>query len=481
MYRYIVNRVLLVVPTLVGAAALVFVLMRLIPGDICMVRLGSGGASVDPRALAVCHAELGLDRPLVLQFLDFAWGFFRLDFGISMWSGKPVAEEIAARLPISLEIAVMATVVAILIAIPLGTISALWQNSWIDHVVRTVAIAGIATPSFWLGIVSILVVLDVSHALFGAAWMPPIDYVPFWQDPLRNLSMVILPALTVGYRYSAVTMRMTRSAMLEVLREDYIRTARAKGLVEQLIINRHALKNALLPVVTLIGIEFAFLIGGLVVTEQVFNLNGVGRLFVLAVQNQDYTLTQALVMLTVAIFVLANLVVDLLYAWLVARRHHWLLPPPAARHSRPGAGAGDGGRRPLGRVDRALQPDIERFCRHDGTAELGTHHGHRSVRPRPALPHRVRRAHCPDRGILLRDRRGGRRSRARRGKRLFRRPPRPRPAARYGRGDGLPADHHGGRRHRHLRRRRLQRDRGDHNSAHPPLRAGRALERACDP
>ncbi len=319
MYRYIVNRVLLVVPTLVGAAALVFVLMRLIPGDICMVRLGSGGASVDPRALAVCHAELGLDRPLVLQFLDFAWGFFRLDFGISMWSGKPVAEEIAARLPISLEIAVMATVVAILIAIPLGTISALWQNSWIDHVVRTVAIAGIATPSFWLGIVSILVVLDVSHALFGAAWMPPIDYVPFWQDPLRNLSMVILPALTVGYRYSAVTMRMTRSAMLEVLREDYIRTARAKGLVERLIVNRHALKNALLPVVTLIGIEFAFLIGGLVVTEQVFNLNGVGRLFVLAVQNQDYTLTQALVMLTVAIFVLVNLAVDLLYAWLDPR------------------------------------------------------------------------------------------------------------------------------------------------------------------
>jgi len=319
MYRYIVNRVLLVVPTLVGAAALVFVLMRLIPGDICMVRLGSGGTSVDPRALAVCHAELGLDRPLVLQFLDFAWGFFRLDFGISMWSGKPVAEEIAARLPISLEIAVMATVVAILIAIPLGTISALWQNSWIDHVVRTVAIAGIATPSFWLGIVSIMVVLDVSHALFGAAWMPPIDYVPFWQDPLRNLSMVILPALTVGYRYSAVTMRMTRSAMLEVLREDYIRTARAKGLAERLIINRHALKNALLPVVTLIGIEFAFLIGGLVVTEQVFNLNGVGRLFVLAVQNQDYTLTQALVMLTVAVFVFANLVVDLLYGWLDPR------------------------------------------------------------------------------------------------------------------------------------------------------------------
>jgi peptide/nickel transport system permease protein len=319
MHRYIVNRVLLLIPTLVGAAAVVFVLMRLIPGDICVLRLGSGGMSVNPRAIALCHAELGLDRPLIFQFLDFVWGFFRLDFGISMWSGKPVAEEIAARLPISLEIAAMATVIAILIAIPLGTISALKQNSWIDHVVRTVAIAGIATPSFWLGIVSLLAVLSISNAVFGAPWMPPIDYVPFWQDPLHNLSVVLLPALTVGYRYSAVTMRMTRSAMLEVLREDYIRTARAKGLIERLIVNRHALKNALLPVVTLIGIEFAFLIGGLVVTEQVFNINGVGRLLVLAIQNQDYTLTQALVMLTVAIFVLANLVVDLLYAWLDPR------------------------------------------------------------------------------------------------------------------------------------------------------------------
>ena len=209
--------------------------------------------------------------------------------------------------------------VALAIAIPLGTISALKQNSWTDHIVRTIAIAGIATPSFWLGIMALLIVLDVTSALTGSPWMPPIDYVPIWEDPIRNLSIVILPALTVGYRYSAVTMRMTRSAMLEVMREDYIRTARAKGLVHHLIINRHALKNAMLPVVTLIGIEFAFLIGGLVVTEQVFNLNGIGRLFVLAVQNQDYTLTQALVMLVVAIFVLTNLVVDLFYAWLDPR------------------------------------------------------------------------------------------------------------------------------------------------------------------
>src|SRR6266851_3032705 len=303
MYRYIVKRILLVIPTLVGAAALVFLLMRLIPGDICVVRLGSGGGSFDERAVTACHAQLGLDHPVFLQFVDFVWGFFRGDFGISMWSGKPVAYEIAARFPISLEICILAVVVAKVIAIPL----------------RTISIAGLATPSFWLGILVILAILDISQAAFGAPWMPPIDYVPLWQDPLRNLSMAILPALTVGYRTSAVTMRMTRSAMLEVLREDYIRTARAKGLIERIIINRHALKNALLPVVTLIGIEAAFLIGGLVVTEQVFNLNGVGRLFVLAVQNQDYTLTQALVMLVVAVFVLTNTVVDLIYAWLDPR------------------------------------------------------------------------------------------------------------------------------------------------------------------
>jgi peptide/nickel transport system permease protein len=319
MYQYIAKRVFLVIPTLLGAAVLVFVLMRLIPGDICVVRLGAGGSTFDPRAVAACHHEIGLDQPLYVQFFDFIWGFCRLNFGISMWSGKPVTTEIIARLPISLEIALLATAVAVSIAIPLGTISALKQNTWIDVVVRTIAIGGIATPAFWLGIVSILVVLDVTGAVFGRPWMPPIDYVPIWKDPIRNLSMAILPALTVGYRYAAVSMRMTRSAMLEVMREDYIRTARAKGLIDKIIINRHALKNALLPVVTLLGIEFAFLIGGLVVTEQVFNLNGVGRLFVQAVQNQDYTLTQALVMLTVTIFVLCNLAVDLLYAWLDPR------------------------------------------------------------------------------------------------------------------------------------------------------------------
>ena len=319
MHRYIISRLLLTVPTLLGAAALVFILMRLIPGDICLVRLGGGGTSFSAQALATCHTEIGIDKPWLLQFLNFIWGLARGDLGISMWSGKPVVSEIATRFPVSLEVAVLATALAVMIAIPLGTISALKQNTWIDLAVRTFSIAGIATPSFWLGIISILLVLDVTQAISGHPWMPSIDYVPLWKDPIRNLSIVMLPAITVGYRYAAVSMRMTRSAMLEVLREDYIRTARAKGLIEKIVINRHALKNALLPVVTVIGIEFAFLIGGLVVTEQVFNLNGIGRLMVQAVQNQDYTLTQALVMLTVAVFVFTNLAVDLLYAWLDPR------------------------------------------------------------------------------------------------------------------------------------------------------------------
>lgn len=321
MYAYMIKRVLLAIPTLVGAAALVFLLMRLIPGDICVVRLASGGGTFDPRAVAQCHHDLGLDRPVLVQFGAFVWGLFTFDFGISMWSGHPVTEEIAIRLPISLEIAILATVFVVLIAVPLGMISALKQNSWIDHIVRSVAMGGIAMPSFWIGIVSIILVLDLTQYFTGTPWMPPIDYVPIWQHPIRNLSMALLPAITVGYRYAAVVMRMTRSAMLDVLREDYIRTARAKGLMNHIIINRHALKNALLPVVTLVGIEFAFLIGGLVVTEQVFNLNGIGRLFVQSVQNQDYTLTQALVMLVVAVFVITNLLVDLLYAWLDPRIH----------------------------------------------------------------------------------------------------------------------------------------------------------------
>ena len=319
MYKYIVKRVLLMIPTLIGAAVLVFFILRLIPGDVCELRLAGSGLYADPAEIELCRTNLGLNDPIVVQFADFVWGFFILDLGDSMWTGKPITFEIGLRFQLSLQVAFMATFVAVLISIPLGTISAIKQDTWIDYVVRTFSIAGIAIPSFWLGIMIILGLLILTQKFLGEPWMPPIEYVSPLEDPLGNMAQLIWPSVATGYRYSAVATRMTRSALLEVLREDYIRTARAKGLLEKVIINRHALKNSLLPVVTVIGIEFAFLMGGLVVTEQVFNLNGLGKLFVESVLNNDYTMTQALVMIVVAVFVFTNFVVDLFYAWLDPR------------------------------------------------------------------------------------------------------------------------------------------------------------------
>jgi peptide/nickel transport system permease protein len=319
LHKYIAKRLLMMLPTLVGAAILVFFLLRAIPGDVCEVRLAGSGLYVDEAEIELCREKLGLAKPLIVQFFDFITGYFTWDLGDSMWTGKPVTEEIAIRFPLSLQVAIMATVVAVVFAIPLGAISAIKQDTWIDYVVRSFSIAGIAMPSFWLGILIILGLLIGTQHFFGTPWMPPITYVPLYEDPMANLSQLIWPAVATGYRYSAVATRMTRSALLEVLREDYIRTARAKGMIEKIIINRHALKNSMLPVFTIIGIEFAFLMGGLVVTEQVFNLNGIGKLFVESVQAQDFAMTQQLVMLVVLIAVLTNFVVDLFYAWLDPR------------------------------------------------------------------------------------------------------------------------------------------------------------------
>jgi peptide/nickel transport system permease protein len=313
VYKYIVNRILLMIPTLLGAAVLVFFVLRLVPGDICEIRLGGTGLYVDPESVKICRVDLGLEDPIPVQFGRFIAGYFTFDLGKSMWTGRAVSEEISLRFQLSLQIAIMATILSVIIAVPLGTISAVRQNTWIDYAVRTFSIAGIAMPSFWLGILIIL------GLLITTGWMPPIDYVSPLADPMGNFAQLIWPAAATGYRYSAVVTRMTRSSLLEVLREDYVRTARAKGLLEKVIINQHALKNALLPVVTIVGIEFAFLMGGLVVTEQVFNLNGLGKLFVDSVLNLDFNMTQQLVMLVALIFVLANLVVDILYAWLDPR------------------------------------------------------------------------------------------------------------------------------------------------------------------
>ena len=319
MHKYLLKRLLLIPPTLFGAAILVFGLMRLVPGDVCLVKLLGEGTAVSEEMIQQCRDEHHLDDPLYAQFGVFLTDIVTLDFGDSMWTGKPVSHEIGLRFELTLQLALMTLPISIIIAIPLGVISAVKRHTWIDYVVRTFAIAGEAVPSFWLGIMIIIGLLIATQAVFGAPWMPPIDYIPIWEDPGYNLSQLFLPALATGYRSSAILTRMTRSAMLEVLREDYIRTARAKGMFEPVIRKRHALRNAMLPVVTLIGIEFAFLIGGLVVTEQVFNLNGLGQLLVDAVEVHDYALAEALVLLVVLVFVLTNFIVDIFYGWLDPR------------------------------------------------------------------------------------------------------------------------------------------------------------------
>ncbi|HXJ80137.1 MAG TPA: ABC transporter permease [Candidatus Methylomirabilis sp.] len=317
MAKYVLRRFLLMFPTLLGVAAIIFLLLRVIPGDVVEAKFMSGESQgLSSVLLEAERAKLGLDKPIWKQFLIWVWGLLHLDLGISMWTGAPITEEIKLRFALSLQLALMATVVATVLAIPLGIISALKQDTWVDYVVRVFSIAGLAMPSFWLGILMIL------GFLVFFKWLPPMIYTPFWVDPWQNLAQLIWPALAVGYRYSAVATRMTRSSMLDVLREDYIRTARAKGLWLKLILVRHALKNAMLPVVTVIGLEFAFLLGGLVVTEQVFNLNGLGLLFVKAIAQRDYTLTQALVLVVAFTFIFVNFLMDVMYAWLDPRIRH---------------------------------------------------------------------------------------------------------------------------------------------------------------
>ncbi len=298
----------LIVPTVVTVAVLIFVLVRVVPGDIVELRLVLGGSFVTPQAVVAERVRLGLDKPLWSQFADWMLGLGRLDLGLSMWSGEPVAREIASRLQLSVQLAIMATLIAIVIAVPLGVIAAVYRGRWVDHVAQIISVAGLAVPSFWLGILMILFLLSVFE------YLPPLTFTPLWVDVRGNLAQLIWPALAVGYRYSAITMRMTRSALLEVLREDYVRTAWAKGLGQGTVLWRHALRNALMPVVTVIGLEFAFLIGGLVVTEQVFNLNGIGKLIVDAISQRDYTLIQGLLLLVAAGYVGVNFVVDVLYA-----------------------------------------------------------------------------------------------------------------------------------------------------------------------
>lgn len=318
MRTYLTKRLLLIIPTLFGVAAVVFVIMRVIPGDVTLLILGGDQTGrIDPKQVAALRHQLGLDQPIAVQFGQWLWGVLRLDFGNSLWTGQPVIEEVLIRLPLSLEVAILATIVSVLLAVPLGMLAAVRQDTWVDYVIRVGSIGGQAIPSFWVGILVILFLV----IYFG--WGPPLEFTPPWVDPWANFQQLVWPVVTVGYRYAAVTTRMTRSTVLEVLREDYIRTAWAKGLRERAVVIRHALKNAMLPVITLVGTEFAFLIGGLVVTETVFTLNGVGRFVVDAVAHRDYPVVQALVFLIAFCFVVVNLLIDLTYAWLDPRiRYH---------------------------------------------------------------------------------------------------------------------------------------------------------------
>jgi len=309
---YLARRLGIAVVTLLGMSIVIFALMRLAPGNIVDIIFESAGY-VNPADKKLLEEELGIDRPLVAQYLGWLGSILRGDLGKSYRYEVPAWQIIKPRIPITVELAILSLLISVLLGVPTGVISAVRQDTRLDYILRVGSLAGLSMPSFWLGMVIILALV----AWLG--WIPPMVYVPPGQNLKLHLIQFLLPALAVGYRSSALLMRITRSAVLEVMREDYIRTAWAKGLREAVVVWRHALQNAILPVVTVIGIEFAFLIGGLVVTETVFNLPGVARYLVDAILWRDYPVVQNLVMFIAIVVILTNLFVDMLYGWLDPR------------------------------------------------------------------------------------------------------------------------------------------------------------------
>lgn len=317
MATYIVRRLFGLIPILIGISVIVFLIMRMLPGDVAsMILMGGGedstsGASAE--AVAQLRDQLGLNAPLYQQYAEWMWGLLRLDAGVSLWTQKPVFDEIFSRLPLTLELAMMGLTLSLVIAIPVGVISALKQNSWLDYLFRSVSIAGLALPSFWLATMLILCLTIWFN------WTPPLGYVSFAQNPWVNIQQLFLPAIVIGYSNAAVIARMTRSAMLEVLREDYVRTAWAKGLNLRSILSVHALRNAMLPILTLAAIELGHLLSGTVVMETIFTLPGIGRYLIDAIFHRDYPVVQAIILLMGVVFVLLNLLVDVLYGVLDPR------------------------------------------------------------------------------------------------------------------------------------------------------------------
>ncbi len=312
MRAYLLQRLLIAAVTLVGMSVVIFVLMRLAPGNIVDILFESAGY-VDPAAKAALSRELGLDKPILVQYLQWLGTLVQGDLGKSYRYDIPAWQVIKPRIPITVELAIFALLVSVLLGVGMGMVSAVRQDTWPDYVLRIVSLAGLSMPAFWLGI---LIIVFLVRA-FG--WIPSMTYVSPFADLKAHLLQLLFPALAVGYRSSALIMRITRSTMLEVLREDYVRTAWAKGLSRGAVVYRHALGNAILPVITVIGIEFAFLIGGLVVTETVFNIPGVARYLVEAILWRDYPVVQNLVMFIAVVVVGTNLAVDAMYAWLDPR------------------------------------------------------------------------------------------------------------------------------------------------------------------
>ena len=321
MTQYLFKRVLAAIPTLFIVTGIIFWLLRLIPGDVALTRLASGGF-VTEELLAKQRHELGIDRNPFVQYIDWLGGVVRGDFGNSLFSGDSVNGLIMERLPLTLEIVILAVALAVVIAIPLGVISAVKANTPIDYAARLFSVFGLSVPDFVFGTVTILVLSalldDLSFGLLDN-WLPRFGWFKPWEDPKANILALMFPAAILGYRLSAISARMTRSAMLEVLREDYVRTARAKGLGERTVVVRHALRNALIPVVTIMAGQVAFLFGGTVIIEQVFALPGMGRLTLDAVTQRDYTVVQGTTLMMAFVFVSVNLFVDMTYAWIDPR------------------------------------------------------------------------------------------------------------------------------------------------------------------
>ena len=313
MGRYLAWRLVGAIPTLLGVTVLTFLFIRLIPGDAIAARLGTSTA-LSPEQLASLRAYFGLDQPLYQQYWTWLTSLLRGDFGYSIRTGRPVLVEITERLPATLELAAAATLIAVAIGLPLGLLSAMRPRSRADVVARIGGLIGLSLPSFWLGT---LIIVFFSLYL---RWLPNTGgYVDFVHDPLGNVALIVLPAVTLGIALAAATMRMTRSAMLDVLSADYVRTAWAKGLAGAVIVRRHVLKNGLIVVVTLLGIQVGQLLGGTVVVEEIFSIPGVGRMLLAAIVQRDYALVQGGVLVIAILFVLVNIVVDLLYGYLDPR------------------------------------------------------------------------------------------------------------------------------------------------------------------